>query len=153
VYSCINNGCIDPFFIIYGIYYNYKCSQYVGPEVQRLKCVIDFLGHDKAKLLVAKYDNKILILLLVKCSHFLNPDVVSTYISIVDGPSNSSFDIPISSVEADEGLLLIEFFFFGCCTMNLSDDARSPLLWWKEHARLYPNVVFLTQLIFAILGS
>jgi hypothetical protein len=26
-----------------------------------LKCVIDFLGHDKAKLLAAKYDSKILI--------------------------------------------------------------------------------------------
>ncbi len=26
-----------------------------------LKCVIDFLGHDKAKLLTTKYDSKILI--------------------------------------------------------------------------------------------
>jgi hypothetical protein len=32
-----------------------------------LKCVIDFFGHDKAKLLAIKYDNKILIPLIVKC--------------------------------------------------------------------------------------
>jgi hypothetical protein len=37
--------------------------------------------------------------------------------------------------------------------MNLSDDARSPLPWWKEHARLYPNVAFLAKQILAILGS
>jgi hypothetical protein len=43
-----------------------------------LKCVIDFLGHDKVKLLVVEYDSKILIPLLVKCNHFLNPDVAST---------------------------------------------------------------------------
>ncbi len=93
-----------------------------------LKCFIDFRGHDKAKLLVVEYDNKILIPLLVKCSYFLNPDVVSTYTSTIDGPSNSSFDTPISSVEADEGLLLVQLSFFHCCAMNLSDDARSPLL-------------------------
>ncbi len=47
----------------------------LDPRFKRLKCVIDFLGHDKAKLLIAKYDNKILIPLLLKCSYFLNLDV------------------------------------------------------------------------------
>jgi hypothetical protein len=108
-----------------------------------LKCVIDFLGHDKAKLLSIEYDNKILIPLLVKCSHFLNLDVVSTCTSIANGPLDSLFDIPILSAEANEGLLLTKLCLFHQCAMNLNDDARSPLLWWKEHVRLYPNVAFL----------
>jgi hypothetical protein len=59
------------------------CSQYVGPNVglkgQRVEmCHVDFLGHDKAKLLATKYDNKNLIPLLMKCNHFLNPHVAST---------------------------------------------------------------------------
>jgi hypothetical protein len=43
--------------------------------------------------------------------------------------------------------------FFRPYAMNLSDDARSPLGWWKEHVRLYPNVAFLARQILAILGS
>jgi hypothetical protein len=51
--------------------------------------------------------------------------LVNTYTSTVDGPSKLFFSI--SSVEANEGLLLVELsFFFFCCAMNLSDDARSP---------------------------
>jgi hypothetical protein len=61
----------------------------LDPRFKGLKCVIDFLGHDEAKLLIEEYDNKILIPLLVKCSYFLNLDVVSTYTSIVD---SSLFD-------------------------------------------------------------
>jgi hypothetical protein len=53
-----------------------------------LKCVIDFLGHDKAKLLVVEYDNKILIPLLVKCSHFLDLDVACICTLTSDGPSD-----------------------------------------------------------------
>jgi hypothetical protein len=65
-----------------------------------LKCVIDFLGHDKAKLLVIEYDSKILILLLVKCSHFLDLDVASTCSLTSDGPSYFLFDTPTSSTNA-----------------------------------------------------
>jgi hypothetical protein len=37
--------------------------------------------------------------------------------------------------------------------MNLSDDAGSSLLWWKEQVRLYPNVAFLARQILVIHGS
>jgi hypothetical protein len=74
--------------------------------------VIDFLGHDKAKLLAIKYDCKIFIPLLVKCSHFLNHNVASTYTLIVNCPSNSLFETPISNVKVDERLLLAKLFFF-----------------------------------------
>jgi hypothetical protein len=48
-----------------------------------LKCVIDFLDHDKTKLLmIIKYDKKIMIPLLVKYNHFLNPHVVGTCTSM-----------------------------------------------------------------------
>jgi len=63
-------------------------------------CHVDFFGHDKAKLLATKYDNKPLIPFLMKCSHFLNLHVASTCILVVDGPSYLVFDNPISSVEA-----------------------------------------------------
>jgi hypothetical protein len=81
------------------------CSQYVGPNVglkgQKAEmCHVDFFGHDKAKLLTTKYDNKPLIPLLMKCSHFLNPHVASTCILIAGGPSYLVFDTPISSGEA-----------------------------------------------------
>jgi hypothetical protein len=89
---------------------------------KRLKCVIDFLGHDKAKLLVVKYDNKILIPLLVKCSHFLNLDVAITCTLTSNGQSNSFFDTPIFGTNVNN-------FIFFHCVVNLIDDARSPLIW------------------------
>jgi hypothetical protein len=78
------------------------CSQLnVGLKRQKAEmCHVDFLGHDKTKLLATKYDNKSLIPLLMKCSHFLNPLVASTCILAVDSPSYPLFDTPISSVEA-----------------------------------------------------
>jgi hypothetical protein len=55
----------------------------LDPRFKGLKCVIDFLSHNKTKLLmIIKYDNKILIPLLVKYNYFLNPHVVSTCTSI-----------------------------------------------------------------------
>jgi len=118
-----------------------------------LKCVIDFLGHDKVKFLVVEYDTKILIPLLVKCNHFLNLDVVGICTSPSNGPSNSLFDTPILSTNANERLFLAQLFFFRHCVVNLSDDARAPLLLWKEHARLYPNVAFFAKQILAIPSS
>ncbi len=118
-----------------------------------LKCIIDFLGHDKVKFVVVEYDGKILIPLLVKCSHFLNLDVASTCTSTLDALLDSLFNIPISSTNANEGLFLAELFLFRCCAVNLNDDARAPLLWWKEHARLYPNVAFLAKQNLAIPSS
>jgi hypothetical protein len=81
------------------------CSQYVGPNVglkgQKAKIYhVDFLGHDKAKLLTTKYDNKTLIPLLMKCNHFLNVHVASTCVLVADDPSYPFFDTPISSLEA-----------------------------------------------------
>jgi hypothetical protein len=77
----------------------------VGLRFKGLKCVIGFLGHDKVKLLVVKYDNQILIPLLVKYNHFLNLDVVGTCILIVNDPLIFLFDIPILGAHANEGLL------------------------------------------------
>jgi hypothetical protein len=76
----------------------------VGPRFKGLKCIIGFLGHDKVKLLVVKYDSKILIPLLVKYNHFLNLDVVGTYILVANDPSIFFFDIPILGANANEGL-------------------------------------------------
>jgi hypothetical protein len=42
----------------------------------------------------------------------LNLDVAGTYTSSVNCPSIFFFDIPISGVEVDEGLVLAEFSFF-----------------------------------------
>jgi hypothetical protein len=77
-----------------------------------LKCVIDFLGHDKAKLLATEYDSKMLIPLLVKCNHFLNLEVTSTCTSTANGPSDSLFDTPILGAKANEGLLLTKLCLF-----------------------------------------
>ncbi len=74
--------------------------------------MIDFLNHDKAKLLAIKYDCKILIPLLVKCNHFLNLDVASMCTSTLDGLLDFLFDTPISGTNANEGLFLAELFFF-----------------------------------------
>jgi len=98
---------------------------------KRLKCVIDFLGYNKAKFLAIEYDNKILIPLLVKCSHFLKLDVASTCTSTTNGPLNFLFDTPILGVEVDKGLLLTKLCLFRQCVVNLNDDAGSPLFWWK----------------------
>jgi hypothetical protein len=83
----------------------------------------------------------------------LNIDVAGTYTSTINCPSNLFFDILISGVKVDEGIFLTKLSFFHHYAMNLSDVARSPLRWWKEHVRLYPNVAFLARQILAILGS
>lgn len=36
-------------------------------------------------------------------------------------------------------------FYLDHCGVNLNDDARSPLLWYKEHVRMYPNVSFFAR--------
>jgi hypothetical protein len=83
----------------------------------------------------------------------LNLDVAGIYTSTINCPSNSFFDILISGVKADEGLFLTKLSFFRHYAMNLNDDAKSPLHWWKEHVKLYPDAAFLARQIFAILGS
>jgi hypothetical protein len=83
----------------------------------------------------------------------LNLDVAGIYTSTVNCPSNSFFNILILGVEVDEGLLLTKLSFFCHYAMNLNDDARLPLCWWKEHVRLYPNLAFLARQILTTLGS
>jgi len=104
--------------------------------------IVDHLGDDKSKLVVIKYDRKFLIPLFVKCNNFLNIHVVSVGFSLAICTSNSFFDNLILSV--NEGLFSSKFFFHHC-VMNLSFDARSPLLWWEEHVRLYSNLAFLAR--------
>jgi hypothetical protein len=83
----------------------------------------------------------------------LNFDVASTCTSTTNGPLNFLFDTPILGVKVDKGLLLTKLCLFRQCAVNLNDDTGSPLFWWKEHARLYPNVAFLARHILAIHGS
>ncbi len=90
-------GCTSPFSIIFRSFYNCKCSQHVGPnlgpKVQRVETCHWFSWPPQGQTIdLTKYDKAILILLLVKCSHFLNFHVVIIGPSLVECPSNYLFD-------------------------------------------------------------
>lgn len=72
----------------------------------------------------------------MKCNHFMNSHVAHTYIPLAHHPTNSFFDIPIFGVKANERLFVAKMYIFHHCVVNLNSNARSPMLWWKEHARL-----------------
>jgi hypothetical protein len=80
----------------------------------------------------------------VKCNHFLNQHV-GIGPSLAKCPFDFLFYTPILGVEGDEGFFSIDLLFFRHCGVNLNDDARSPLLWYKEHVRMYPNVTFFVR--------
>jgi hypothetical protein len=111
---------------------------------KRLKFVTDYLAHERAKLMAAKYDRKILLPMLGKYNQFLN--LAPTYRMTIQ------FTLLCSSFM--QGRLLISKLSIFCdCVLNVSDDIGSPWVWWAEHARLHPNVAILSKQIFAIPSS
>jgi hypothetical protein len=80
--------------MIFENYYNCKCSQHLGLNVEpKVQIVIDFFGHEKVKLVVVKYD--------MKCSHFLNLHDVKFGPSIVECPFDSLFYTQLLGAKAN----------------------------------------------------
>jgi hypothetical protein len=81
--------------------------------------------------IMAKYDNKTLLPLLVATFHFLNPIICGlTKVALVD--DDSIFGALTSNVTTLHGLIKNELCLFNHLHVKLEDDVL-PLTWWKSH--------------------
>jgi hypothetical protein len=83
--------------------------------------------------MVAEYDTKSLMLLLVATFLFLNPDVNSTIEpSTIDDEEESIFGAMTSNEVTLKGLLRNELSLFRHLLVKLKEIVL-PLIWWKTH--------------------
>jgi hypothetical protein len=90
-------GCVAPFLwflktITIASVHNILALM-LNPRFKWLKCIIDFFGHEKVKLVVVKYD--------MKCSHFLNLHDVKFGPSVVECPFDSLFYTQLLGAKAN----------------------------------------------------
>ncbi len=79
--------------------------------------------------IMAKYDNKTLLPLLVVVFHFVNP-IIYGLIKVVLIDNDSIFGALTSNVTTLHGLLKNELGLFYYLHVKLKDDVL-PLIWWK----------------------
>jgi len=91
--------------------------------------------------IMAKYDNKTLLPLLVVAFHFLNP-IIYGLIEVAPIDNDFMFGALISNVATLHGLLKNELGLFYHPHVKLEDDVL-PLTWWKSHETWFPNVSFV----------
>ncbi len=107
-----------------------------------------FIGWAKMIQIVAKYDNKILLPLLVFAFHFLNPSTNGlTKATPINDDSifwGNDFNCSHFAQVAENDL-----GFFHHLHVKLKDYV-SPLTWWKSHEAWFPNVSFVVQQILGI---
>jgi hypothetical protein len=103
--------------------------------------------------MVAKYDSKTLLLLLVATFRFLNPNSNGlTEATPVNGDEDSIFGGVISNEITLHGLFTNKLNLFRHLHVKL-EDSMLPLIWWKIYEARFLNVSFVVQQIFGILGS
>ncbi len=96
---------------------------------KRLKFVMDYLAHERAKLMATEYDRNFLLPMLVKCNQFLNLVISSTF------PPT----IVLASCKEARKIVIAKLSIFCDCVLNVINDIGSPGVWWVEHAKLHPN--------------
>ncbi len=100
--------------------------------------------------MVAKYDTKSLMSLLVAIFLFLNLDVNGTIEpTTIDDEEESIFGVVTSNEVTLKGLLRNELFLFRHLLVKLKGIIL-PLTWWKTHEVRFPNLSFVAQHVFGI---
>jgi hypothetical protein len=98
--------------------------------------------------IVAKYDNKTVLPLLVVAFHFLNP-IRDGFIQATPIDDNSIFGVMTSNETTLHMLLNNELDLF-CHSHAKLKYSILPLTWWKSYETQFPNVSFIVQQILRI---
>jgi hypothetical protein len=103
--------------------------------------------------MVAKYDRKTLLPLLVATFWFLNLNFNGLIeVTQVDVDEDSIFGVMTSNDITLHGLLRNELNMFRHLHVK-PKDYMLPLTWWKIHETWFPNVFFVVQQFLGVLGS
>jgi hypothetical protein len=95
--------------------------------------------------MVAKYETKTLLPLMVAVFLFLNPNSNGlTKAAPVDGDMDSIFGAVTSNEVTLHGLLRNELNLFRHLHVKL-EDSMMPLTWWNIHEAQFLNVSFVVQ--------
>jgi hypothetical protein len=125
----------------------------LDPHFKSLDVVKTFVGWEKVIHMVAKYNNKTLLPLLVVTFLFLNPNSDGlTKATPVDGDKDSIFGAMTSNEVTLHGLLLNELNLFRHLHVKPKDFIM-PLTWWKIHDAQFLNVSSVVQQLLGIHGS
>jgi len=106
------------------------------------------VGHAKMIQIVAKYDNKILLPLLVVAFHFVNP-TIDGLVKTTPVDDDSIFGAMISNATTLHKLHKNELGLFHHLHVKPKDFVL-PLTWWKSHETWFPNVFLVVQKIMGI---
>jgi hypothetical protein len=101
---------------------------------------MEYVGKDKVATIVEKYDQQVLMFLLVVVSKHLNPRNVENLPPSTTIVDDSLWGVVIASIEKIS-LLLVKSIFFLYCHLHVSEsDVQLLLQWWKNHAKQFPRV-------------
>ena len=91
--------------------------------------------------IVAKYDQLVLVHLLVKVSRLLNPSLENNLAPTLEATTDSLFGYTSFIEEASEGMLKLELILF----RKLFVPADKDIAWWRDNAPQFPHVSFLAR--------
>ncbi len=105
--------------------------------------------------LASKYDDKIVILLLMVCFERLNLSIVVIVTTTNDEKlelEQNMFEMGVSVEESSQTLVTAELSLLKKFYVS-SSACANPLTWWHMHEGQFPNVGFLAKHILGILDS
>jgi hypothetical protein len=165
LYGCISKAGVQvlkPFLDFTGKFNRDKSYNMMAimldPRYKGLQSISKFVGPQLTKAIVAQYDKKVLLPLLLKAHVYLNPKAVveesdarSSHLPEVD--QFCLFGAGVLEEEAAEGLLLKELSLFRRLVIDSSNLEGGALEWWRLNEALFPCVGFLARQCLGILGS
>ncbi len=116
-----------------------------------LDVVQTFVGWAKVMEMVAKYDTKFLMSLLVAAFHLQNPGSFDPIDALMVVNADSIFGLMTSNKTILQGLLKNELSLFYHLHVK-PEHYLLPLTWCKSHELQFSNISFVARQILGILG-
>jgi hypothetical protein len=111
-----------------------------------------FVRQAKVIQMVAKYNSKVLIPLLLTIFQFQNLGIKPPSELVTVDDDDSIFGVVTSNEDTIHGLLKNELILFHHLHVKPEDYAL-PFTWWQSHEIRFPYVSFVARQILGILGS
>jgi hypothetical protein len=116
----------------------------LDPRFKCLDVVKAFVGRAKVMEIVAKYDTKSLMPLLVAAFHPQNPSFVDPTNALVVVDDDSIFGPVTLNKNTLQRLLKNELYLFFHLHVK-PKHCLLPLTWWKSHELQFPNIFFVAR--------
>jgi len=124
----------------------------LDPCFKCMDVVKAFVGWAKVMEMVAEYDTKYLMLLLVAIFRLQNPSSIDLTDALVVADEDSIDGLLTSNEAILQGLLQNELSLFHHLHVK-PEHYLLPLTWWKSHELQFPNISFVAKQIIGIPGS